>query len=54
MGLDALLRCLVKEPETYLPHVAATLINLGVLDRARISRRRHGILFEEALDVPLR
>ena len=31
-----------KEPETYLPYVAATLNNLGILDRAQTDQRRRG------------
>ena len=42
-----------KEPETYLPYVAATLNNLGILDRAdnRLELEEAGKAFEEALTI---
>jgi tetratricopeptide (TPR) repeat protein len=40
-----------KEPETYLPYVAATLNNLGILDRAQNRPEEARKAFEEALRI---
>ena len=40
-----------KEPETYLPHVAATLNDLGILDRAQNRPEDARKAFEEALKI---
>ena len=40
-----------KEPETYLPYVAATLNNLGILDRAQNQPEEARKAFEEALNI---
>lgn len=40
-----------KEPETYLPYVAATLNNLGILDRAQNRPEEARKAFEEALKI---
>ena len=40
-----------KEPETYLPYVAATLNNLGILDRAQNRPEEAGKAFEKALKI---
>ena len=40
-----------KEPETYLPYVAATLNNLGILDRAENRLEEARKAFEEALAI---
>jgi tetratricopeptide (TPR) repeat protein len=40
-----------KEPETYLPYLAATLNNLGILDRAQNRPEEARKAFEEALKI---
>jgi tetratricopeptide (TPR) repeat protein len=40
-----------KEPETYLPYVAATLNNLGILDRVQNRPEEARKAFEEALKI---
>ena len=40
-----------KEPETYLPYVAAGLNNLGILDRAQNRPEDARKAFEEALRI---
>ena len=40
-----------KEPETYLAYVAATLNNLGILDRAQNRPEEARKAFEEALNI---
>jgi hypothetical protein len=40
-----------KEPETYLSHVAATLNNLGILDRAQNRPEEARKEYEEALKI---
>ena len=40
-----------KKPETYLPYVAATLNNLGILDRAENRLEEARKAFEEALTI---
>jgi len=40
-----------KEPETYLPYVAATLSNLGILDRTQNRPEEARKAFQEALKI---
>ena len=42
-----------KNPENYLPSIAQTLNNLGIVDSAQNGQRRRGRLFEEALMTTL-
>ena len=50
-GAEDLRELAQKEPETYLPYVAATLNNLGILDRARNRPAEARMAFEEAMKI---
>jgi len=40
-----------KEPETYLPHVAITLNNLGIFDSDKNQMNKSRMEYEEALKI---